>query len=643
MGPRGGRLPPGPLARGGLTAGLGLLLALGLPQGDLRLLADPARAVALRQPEALLLALIGLLLLLLLLLPQALLALPGRLLRPLRGAGRLLPAGLLLLGLGAGAVEAAADGWRAAGVDWHDSYLGAYALLHGDLVFYAPYRFPLYPALGGALSRALGLPLPQALQLLSLVALAGIAVPVAILGRARLGVGPTLAAAACALGLPSLQVNAHAVTPYPLFAGAFALLLWGLVEAAGGRLRGWALGGAGAALVFLADVKGLLPGLVGLGLLLALLPALRARPGRRLGALVLALALGLGPTGAAHGWMAGLPVIPLSLEEHSARVLEDGRLASAASSGTVFGQLRGPLQPIHALMDVQRALSAPERAERVAQHRAGSLQRLRRDFPGLTWRSLALAGLGLLLPLRGPRLRGFLGGAVALLLLATTAGLAGLEYQERYVLHAAPWVILGLVGGLCAGSGALLAAARGEVARPAAGLMGALVVVFALAWPGSPLALGRGEGARLDPSTGGGGEQALAAWSAGALRPDDLLLDTTWMMSGVLLLGHHAVARVPGDYPSLGVPFPQGRWRVSRPWPAEGGRRLALVGRRPAPPNQVRRAETNAGQRILDDQSWAPIWESARGELVVLEHRGAEAPAWWLPGGLSGPSAHGRR
>ena len=57
--PRGGRLPPGPLARWGLTAGLALLLCLGLPQVDLRLLADPARAVALRQPEALLLALIA--------------------------------------------------------------------------------------------------------------------------------------------------------------------------------------------------------------------------------------------------------------------------------------------------------------------------------------------------------------------------------------------------------------------------------------------------------------------------------------------------------------------------------------------------------------------------------------------------------
>lgn len=86
MGPRGGRLPPGPLARGGLTAGLALLLALGLPQGDLRLLADPARAVALRQPEALLLGLIGLLLLVLLLLPQGVVEMPGRALRPLRGS-----------------------------------------------------------------------------------------------------------------------------------------------------------------------------------------------------------------------------------------------------------------------------------------------------------------------------------------------------------------------------------------------------------------------------------------------------------------------------------------------------------------------------------------------------------------------------
>jgi hypothetical protein len=643
MGPRGGRLPPGPLARPGLAAGLGVALALGLSQGDLRLLADPARAVALRQPEALLLALVGLALLLLLIAPQAVVEAPGRLLRPLRGLGRLLPAGLLLLWALAGGLEAAADGWRAAGVDWHDSYLGAYALLHGDLVFYAPFRSPLYAALGGALSRALDLPLPLALQVLSLGALAGIAVPLAILGRARLGAGAALAAGVCALGLPTLQRSAHAVTPYPLFAAAFALLLWGVVEAAGGRLRGWALGGAGAALVLLVDVKGLLPGVVGLGLLLALLPVVRAQPGRRPAAVALALALGVAPTGAAHAWMARLPVIPLSLEEHSARVLEDGRLASAAAGGTVFGQLRDPLQPIRALIDVQRALSAPERAERVAQHRAGSLQRLRRDHPGLTWRSLALAGLGLLLPLRGPRGRGLLGGAVALVLLATTAGLAGLEYQERYVLHAAPWVILGLVGGLCAGSGALLAAARGPTARPAAGLIGVLVVVFVLAWPGSPAALGRAEGARLDPSTGGGGEQALAEWAEGALRPDDLLLDTTWMMSGVLLLGRHAVARVPGDYPSLGVPFPEGRWRVSRPWPGDGGRRLALVGRRPAPPKQVRRAETTAGQRLLDDPSWAPIWESAGGELVVLEHGGPAAPAWWLPGGLTGPSAQARR
>ena len=64
---------------------------------------------------------------------------------------------------------------------------------------------------------------------------------------------------------------------------------------------------------------------------------------------------------------------------------------------------------------------------------------------------------------------------------------------------------------------------------------------------------------------------------------------------------------------------------------------------RPAPPKRERRAETNAGQGILDDPSWAPIWESERGELVVLEHRGPAAPAWWLPGGLTGPSAHGAR
>ena len=631
---RTGRASPGPIARVGLLCLLLGALGLGLPRVDFRLFSNPVRAIALNQPEALILGAVGLALLGLLLLPQRLLEAPfwwGRI-TGLRGCVYL---ALPMLAGALGFVEAARDRWRAAGMDWHDSFLCAYALLHDDLVFYAPFRSPVYPAWGVGLSRLMRLPLEHSLQVVSLLCTVVVVAAVGLAAGARMGAAAAAAGGLAALCLPTLAVHSHAVMPYPMFAAAFSVLAWGLATAASGRLRGHLLGGLGAAGCFLTDVKGLLPGVVGVACLLGLVPLVGGR--RRALRSTLAIVLMASPIVLAHQWAGAQPVTPLSLEEHSARVLEDGAAASARAGGTVFGRFDGPLHPIRALWSIQGQLAAPERAQQVADRRAAAHSGLRRAYPGLTWRTLAIAALGWAWPWRGGRWRGLLGGLALVALVATTFGLAGLDFQDRYVLHAAPWLVMGAVGGLVAGCGWILGVLRGPRAAPAAALLGLLLVAILGAWDGSPLRVG-GPTRGADPSVGGGQEQELRAFAHAALGPNDILVDTTWMMSSVLLLGTHPVARVPGSYPSFGVPFPEGRWRVSRPWPAAPGRRLALIGLRPAPPGQQQSAETTDGMRLLVDPAWRDLWRSSSGGLLIREHMGDTAPAWWLPGGLTAAS-----
>lgn len=545
--------------------------------------------------------------------------------------------------------------WQASGVDWHDSYLCAYALLSGDLELYAPYRYPLAPALGAALAARGALPLDLALQLLSFAAQTSVVVPIYLLGRRRFGRLGGLIGVLLLLGLRSYAYNLHAVTPYPLFGAAAAWAALGIDGALRGRAWGPLIGGIGVAGLFLADVKGALPGAVGLAALLGAalgraLGAARAGAWPRLAAAALALALSALPTALGYRWMGGLPIQPTSLEAHSARVLVEGAPEAApadAPPGYVFGRLEGPLSPLHTLQAVQAGLRAPDRAPLVARLRAASAERVRAEYPGLSPLSLLLAALGLVLPWGarpGARRGRVVQGAVLCAFFATAYGLVGLEYQERYLLHVLVFLPLLAAGGLGALAAGALRAARGPAAAPLGWALQLGLALLLLLWSGSPLSPG-GASAMFDPSLGGGMERRLRRWAEAELQPDDLLLDTTWMMSGLLALGVGPIARAPGTYPSFALPFPATQWRVSRPRPGPGGRRLALVGLRAGggpgrgPGDRPGEAgEGELGARLLQDPDWHVIQRDPGGMWVVLEHRGAAAPPWWLPGGPGEPT-----
>ena len=553
--------------------------------------------------------------------------------------------------LSAARLSAAPSPWQASGVDWHDSYLCAYALLSGDLELYAPYRYPLMPGLGAALSALSGLRLDLALQLLSFAAQTSVVVPIFLLGRRRFGRLGGLLGALLLLGLRSYTYNLHAVTPYPLFGAAAAWAALGLDGALRGRGWGWLLGGIGVAGLFLGDVKGALPGAVGLAVLLgAAVCSLRRGGAWRPGGALLAAIVALLPSVVGYRWMGGLPLQPTSLEAHSARVLVEGAPEAApadAPPGYVFGRLSGPLAPLETLRAVQAGLSAPDRAPLVARLRAASAARVRSEYPGLTPLSLGLAALGLLLPAGarvGRRWARTAQGAVLCAFFATAYGLVGLEYQERYLLHVLVFLPMLAVGGLGALAAGALRAARGPAAEPLGWLLKIGLAAFLLLWTGSPLSP-KGASAMFDPSLGGGMEVRLRDWAEDHLQDDDLLLDTTWMMSGLLALGVGPIARAPGTYPSFALPFPATQWRVSRPRPGPGGRRLALVGLRAGggpgrgPGDRPGEAgEGELGAALLQDPDWRVIQRDPGGMWVVLEHTAAAAPPWWLPGGPGEPT-----
>ncbi|MFH1466553.1 MAG: hypothetical protein ABIO70_19365 [Pseudomonadota bacterium] len=603
---------------------------------------------------------------------------------PPRGEPRAWPRWVLPAALGLGwaltwiTLHALRDpGWVPSGIDWQDSFLDAYAIRYDDPGYYSIWRYPLYPALGVAVARVTGLDLSVALQLVSRVFLIGMAVPLWALGT-RLG---GRAAAAAGIGmlfaLPSVHMLSDAVTPYPMVALlAVSAAAFGVYAIDG---LWWAFAGLGVctAGIFASEPKGLALGLgmVAASLALALLAAGRGalegslgrRAGRWLGRLGARLALLLLPTLLAYGWMHQQDFLPVTLEEQAINSLADPTAGDAEKRaiyehGYVFGHFEDVYTIERTLRTFQRSARNPALANQRAGWRRDSRQRIAVDFPGMTARLPLLALLGLAIPLIRRPPGGRRRWQVALGLLPLGAVLASCvpvisNYQERYLVHGL--VLLPILLALVVDAGLrLLLRGSGRLEGPLR--VGTLAfLVLAVCFGPSPLAL-RHLAPRIVPVTMGGVmEVAARDWGEANMQEGDLLLDTSWLMTGLLLAGERPVARTNDSYPPGGAPSPADHWRITQPWPARfDGRFYALVvfidpqdfseraiaaslppGAEGAPehqqsPKDLARLEPDSepGRQIVANPSWEEVFRD-RGARVRVYRWGGRGvpPGWRLP------------
>jgi len=570
-------------------------------------------------------------------------------------------------------------GWTPSGIDWQDSYLDAYAIRYDDPAFYSIWRYPLYPALGVAASRLTGLDLGIALQVVSRLFLLLLAVPLWSLGSRFGSRAAATAGIALLFALPSVHMLSDAVTPYPMVA-LLAVSAAALGERAAATGAWWAFGGLGVctAGIFASEPKGLALGLgmIAASLALALLapghaPAAATvgrRIGRWFGRLGVRLALLLAPTVLVYGWMHQQDFVPVSLEEQAINSLVDPA-APDAEKRAVFAHpyVFGHFEDVYTIERTLRAFVRAARDPGLAQQRAGwrrdSRQRIAVDFPGMTARLPALALLGLLVPLIRRPAPGTRRWRVALGMLPLGAVIASCvpvisNYQERYLVHGLVLlpVLLAilldaLLRGVLWGGGRLEGPLR----------MGLLsLLVLAVCFGPTPLAL-RDLAPRIVPVTlGGVMEVGARDWGEQNLREGDLLLDTSWLMTGLLLAGDHAVARPDSTYPPGGAPSPADHWRITQPWPARfDGQSYALVVfidpqafNRPVaaslPPGVERAGEPVAvpdlsrlepdspsGREIVGNPSWEEVFRD-RGARVRIYRwtQPGVPPGWRLPAAL---------
>ncbi len=538
--------------------------------------------------------------------------------------------------------------WVASGVDWHDSYLCAYAFLFDDPPFYSFWRYPLYPVMAATLTSLTGIDLSISLQVISRVAMAAVAIPLFVVGRALYGRCTATLGIVLLLSLATFHHNAGTVTAYPLFTLAGATAVAGAVVAVRGGFLSLALSATATAMLFVLEPKGLAPGLTMLAVDIAMAVLAPGRPRRRLARMVMVPV----PVVAAYLWMHALPVRPVSLEEQASSVLvepvKDGVARQWEGPSYVFGKFDDWLTIPRTIYTIRTATSRPEFQQERRRRRMNSLNRLTSDYAGVSWRVPLLCVLGLALPLlrRDVSWRERLATAARLGCVAAYVGsaipLAEMDYQERYVLHAVVFLPL------------LAAGAAGEIprwllgTRPIdrwirCGILAALVA-FVMTWPGSAFRIGHPTN-QFDPRRGGRQERDILEWARRTLEPGDVVFDTTWMMTGTLLAGKYPVARARDSYPPGGAPYRSSHWRVTRPWPgkADGGR-YALVGLIPdqhlqlqgggargrLPPDQVPRTpENELGARLMASPRWVRVFESEDGFAVVLEDTGTTPPPWW--------------
>jgi hypothetical protein len=553
--------------------------------------------------------------------------------------------------------------WVPSGIDWHDSYLDAYALKHGDHPLYCAWRYPLYPALGVWLGQLTGLDLSHALQLTSRLLAVGLAVPLFIIGRALYGRAAAVAGILALLTLATYRMHTDAVTPYPLVMLLAASGAAGLVCASRGRLWSWLAVGITSGALLATDGKSLLLalGFVGMGLPMALLLPWGDAPPRwvrpipgKIGLRLARVALLLIPIALSHQWMGSLPVKAFTLEEMAvAYLIPGGRGAPDAPNnikqGYMWGHLRSPMDIPRTLQTFHEAGQNPRMAEQNARQLRTSLQRMRMDYPGFSWRAPVVLGLCLLLPLARrrqtwpERLRTLLQiGAVGVVLLSCWPSIKS-DYQERYVVHGAVLLPLLLMGGLSALARLLVYRDRPTM-QPASGAAVLGSMAFLLLWTGNPISMGHLED-RLDPvAMGGLQEYEVGQWGRANLQEGDILLDSSWMMQGLLLSGEHTVARAANTYPPGGAPWPAQSWRFTRPWPDGRApierRYLALVNYLAMAPDTVHTdnvpieelitgPDSPAGKKIAANSRWEEVYRTTDTIVRIYEWQGKTAPPGW--------------
>jgi len=556
--------------------------------------------------------------------------------------------------------------WVPSGIDWHDSYLDAYALAHQDYPMYCQWRYPLYPAMGAVLSSTTGMDLSHALQLLSRLFAVLTAVPLYIIGKALYGRTAAVAGILGLLTLATYRMHTDAVTPYPLVMFLSVCAAAALVRSARGGLWGYLVIGLCTSGLLANDGKSLLIslGLLGLALPMALVMPWGKEPPRafrgKMGGAGLRLArvvLIMLPIVGSYQWMGNLPVKAFTLEEMAvAYLLPGGRDAHQAEQdqqrGYMWGHFEDAWTVPRTLQTFYEAGKNPALAEQNAHQLRTSIQRITIDYPNFSYRVPIVLGLCLLLPMVRRRqswterlCTGLQVGAVGVVLLSCWPSIKS-DYQERYVVHGTVLLPLLLMGGID-GLARLLVQRDRPVMRAArtAGVLAA--TAFLLLWRGNPISMGHLED-RLDPvAMGGLQEFEVGQWGQEGLQDGDILLDTSWHMQGLLLAGDSIVARTENAYPPGGAPWPQGAWRFTRPWPDDRApterRYFALVNYLAMAPDTIhthkvpietliKDPDSPMGKRIAASDRWSEVFRTSDTIVRIYEFQGPRQPRGWKLG-----------
>ncbi len=545
--------------------------------------------------------------------------------------------------------------WVASGIDWHDSHLDAYALLSGDSALYCAWRYPFYPYVAASVSHWTGMELTTSLQLVSRVAAMATAIPLYIIGRTLFGRGAALAGILMLASLATYRMHTDAVTPYPMVMFLGATGAAALVRSTRGGWLPWLVAGVCCAALLANDGKSLLIalGLVGMAIVTALLiPWNSEQPGKtvRVGGVMLRLMVIALPIVGSYQWMGSLPVKAFTLEEMAVAYLVPGGRGEAQAprnlqTGYMWGHFDDALTIPRTLQTFYEAGKNPELAEQNTRQFRTSIQRLRLDYPGFSWRVPAFITLAFLVPLarRRDRLRTALQLAATAVVIVSCWPSIKSDYQERYVVHGAIMLPLLMMGGIDA-MGRIIIGSRTRLRRLARGAALVTIAGMWMAWPANPVGFSQ-LSQRLDPvAMGGMQEHEIAEWGREELQQGDLLLDTSWMMQALALAGTHTVARAPDAYPPGGAPWPAGSWRFTRPWPEErsaSGRYFALVNYLAMAPNTfdathvpiedlITEPDTDIGRAIAaQPDRWTEVFRTSDTIVRVYRYTGAGAPPKW--------------